>query len=167
MATRDMPSPSADRAMPGRMRRSTGWLTTGQYGVERMATADLMRYRGGKLYRDERNVTIFGILLAMRGWPIGLAVWLLLVAVAQAAVFVAVWRFFVHSEHGQLLDYVALSGNGIGQDRIAGLVHDTLSTISVVSLAGATIAVGFIAVARRRLALGIGAVLLVAGSNAT
>ncbi|MEU7866903.1 phosphatase PAP2 family protein [Dactylosporangium sp. NPDC049140] len=103
----------------------------------------------------------------MRGWPFGLALWLLVLAAAQAAGFVAVWRFFVHSEHGQLLDFVALTGNSIGQARVAGLVHDTLSTISVVSVAAATIAIGFIAVARRRVALGVGAVLLIAGSNAT
>jgi membrane-associated phospholipid phosphatase len=109
----------------------------------------------------------WAILLAMRRWPLGLAVWLLLVAAVQAAGFVAVWQFFVHSEHGQQLDYFALSGNGLGQVRLAGLVHDTLSTISVVSVAAATIAIGFIAVARRRLALAVGAVLLVAGSNAT
>ncbi|WP_433076156.1 phosphatase PAP2 family protein [Dactylosporangium sp. CA-052675] len=103
----------------------------------------------------------------MRGWPLGLAAWLLVVAVAQVAGFMAVWRFFVHSEHGQLLDYVAITGNSIGHDRVAGLVHDTLSTISVVSVAAATVVIGFIALARRRVALGVGAVLLIGGSNAT
>jgi membrane-associated phospholipid phosphatase len=94
-------------------------------------------------------------------------VWLLLVAALEAAGFVAVWRFFVHSAHGQMLDFVALTGNSIGQDRVASLVHQTLSTISVVSLAAATIAIGFLALVRRRIAVGVGAVLLIAGANAT
>ncbi|UWZ41948.1 phosphatase PAP2 family protein [Dactylosporangium matsuzakiense] len=103
----------------------------------------------------------------MRRWPFRLAAWLLVMAVAHVAGFIAVWRFFVHSEHGQLLDYVALTGNSIGQERVAGLVHDTLSTISVASIAGATVVIGFIALARRRLALAVGAVLIIGGSNAT
>ncbi|WP_432972722.1 phosphatase PAP2 family protein [Dactylosporangium sp. CA-233914] len=103
----------------------------------------------------------------MRGWPVGLAGWLLVAAAVQAAGFVAVWRFFVHSEHGQRLDYVAISGNSIGRSHITLFVHDTLSTISVVSLAVATIAIGFIALARRRLALAVGVVLLIGGANAT
>lgn len=103
----------------------------------------------------------------MRGWPIGLSSWLLLVAVAETAGLAEVWRFFVHSEHGQLLDYVAITGNRIGRAHVESLVHNTLNAISVVSLSAATIAVGFIALARRRVALAVGAVLLVAGANVT
>ncbi|GAA4262456.1 hypothetical protein GCM10022255_099140 [Dactylosporangium darangshiense] len=103
----------------------------------------------------------------MRGWPIGLAVWLLLVAALEAAGFLAVWRFFVNSEHGQLLDFVAITGNSIGRVRLETLVHNTLNGISIVSLTAATIAIGFIALARRRVALAVGAVLLIGGANAT
>ncbi len=42
-----------------------------------------------------------------------------------------------------------------------------LNTISVVSLAATTAVVGFIALARRRIAVAIGAVALIAGSNVT
>ncbi|MEV6923003.1 phosphatase PAP2 family protein [Dactylosporangium sp. NPDC051485] len=103
----------------------------------------------------------------MRAWPIGLGLWLLLVAAVEAAAFVAVWRFFVHSEHGQLLDFVAITGNSIGRVRVASLVHTTLNGLSAVSLGAATIAIGFIALARRRVALAAGALLLIAGSNVT
>ncbi|GAA2343325.1 hypothetical protein GCM10010170_028070 [Dactylosporangium salmoneum] len=93
--------------------------------------------------------------------------WLLLVAALEAAGFVAVWRFFVQSEHGQLLDFVAITGNSIGRVRVASLVHTTLNGISAVSLGAATIVIGFIALARRRVALAAGAMLLIAGSNVT
>jgi len=126
-----------------------------------------MRYHGGNKNRDERNSRHWAILRAMRGWPIGLAVWLLLVAALEAAGFLAVWRFFVNSEHGQLLDFVAITGNSIGRVRLETLVHNTLNGISIVSLTAATIAIGFIALARRRVALAVGAVLLIGGANAT
>ncbi|MFG2044172.1 phosphatase PAP2 family protein [Dactylosporangium sp. NPDC048998] len=103
----------------------------------------------------------------MRGWPVGLALWLLFVAALEAAGAVAVWRFFVGTEHGQLLDYVAITGNSIGRSRVETLVHNTLNGISIVSLTAATIAIGFIALARRRVALAVGAVLLIGGANVT
>ncbi|MFB9185578.1 phosphatase PAP2 family protein [Dactylosporangium sucinum] len=103
----------------------------------------------------------------MRGWPIGLAAWLLLAAVASAAGFVEVWRFFVEGLHGQQLDYVAISGNSIGRTRIEGVVSNTLNGISVLSLTVATGVIGFIALARRRVALAVGAVLLIGGANLT
>jgi membrane-associated phospholipid phosphatase len=103
----------------------------------------------------------------MRGWPIGLAVWLVLLAVLEAAGFLAVWHFFVDSTHGQQLDFVAITGNSIGRVRLATLVHNTLNGISIVSLTVATIAIGFIALARRRVALAVGAILLIGGSNVT
>ncbi|UWP86235.1 phosphatase PAP2 family protein [Dactylosporangium fulvum] len=103
----------------------------------------------------------------MRGWPVGLALWLLLLAVVETVGFVEVWRFFVQTEHGQLLDYVALTGNSIGRARVESVVHNTLNGISVLSLTVATIVIGFIALARRRVALAVGAVLLIGGANAT
>ncbi|MEV8513652.1 phosphatase PAP2 family protein [Dactylosporangium sp. NPDC051484] len=103
----------------------------------------------------------------MRGWPIGLALWLLFVTALEAAGAVAVWRFFVGTEHGQRLDYVAITGNSIGRAHVETLVHDTLNGISAVSLTAATIVIGFIALARRRVALAAGAVLLIGGANVT
>ncbi|UWZ39972.1 phosphatase PAP2 family protein [Dactylosporangium roseum] len=103
----------------------------------------------------------------MRGWPVGLVLWLLLLAVAGTVGFVEVWRFFVQTEQGQLLDYVALTGNSIGRARVESIVDNTLNGISVLSLAVATVVIGFIALARRRVALAVGAVLLIGGANAT
>jgi membrane-associated phospholipid phosphatase len=103
----------------------------------------------------------------MRGWPIGLALWLLVLAGAELAAFIVVWRFFVKSEHGQLLDTVALTANSIGQARIEDLVGTILNTLSAVSLAIATAVVGFIALIRRRFAVALGAILLIVGANVT
>ncbi len=103
----------------------------------------------------------------MRRWPIGLGLWFLVLAAAEVAGLVAVVRFFVRSEHGQLLDTVALSGNWIGQARIDGVVDTILNTVSVVSLLAATAVIGFIALIRRRVAVAFGAILLIVGANVT
>ncbi len=103
----------------------------------------------------------------MRKWPMGLALWLLGLAGAQIVAFILIWRLFVRSEHGQLLDTIALSGNSIGHARTAEIVDTILNAISAVSLTVATAVVGFIALARRRIAVAVGAVLLIAGSNLT
>lgn len=103
----------------------------------------------------------------MRGWPLGLVLWLLVAAAVQAAGLVKVWQLFVQSEHGQLLDFVAITGNSIGKARVESLVDNTLNGISIVSLLAATLTIGFIALIRRRVALAVGAVLLIAGANAT
>jgi membrane-associated phospholipid phosphatase len=103
----------------------------------------------------------------MRGWPFGLTLWLLVLAGAEVAGFVLVWRFFVQSEHGQLLDTVALAGNSIGQARVEHLVDTVLSTMSALSLAVATAVVGFIALIRRRIAVAFGVILLIVGANVT
>jgi membrane-associated phospholipid phosphatase len=103
----------------------------------------------------------------MRRWPLGLVLWLLALAGAEVVGFVLVAHFFVRSEHGQLLDTVALAGNRIGRARIEHLVDVILNTISVLSVAVATAAVGFIALIRRRIAVGVGVILLIAGANAT
>jgi membrane-associated phospholipid phosphatase len=96
-----------------------------------------------------------------------LAMWLLLLAAVQVLALVLVWRFFVRTEHGQLLDFIALSGNSIGQNRVDGLVNNVLNAMSVVALAVATAVIGFIALARGRILLGVLATLLVVGANLT
>jgi membrane-associated phospholipid phosphatase len=98
---------------------------------------------------------------------IGLALWLVTLGVAQVVAFWVVWRFFVRSSHGQLLDSLALAGNRIGRARVHDRADVVLNTISVVSLAAMTAVVGFIALARRQVALAVGAVLLVAGASVT
>ncbi|MET7878861.1 phosphatase PAP2 family protein [Micromonospora profundi] len=97
-----------------------------------------------------------------RGWT---AVWLVVLALVQAAAFLAVWRVAVHTGIGQWVDTVALTGNQIGQDRIDGPVDRLLNAMSVVSLLAATAMIGFIALIRGRIALAVTATLLIAGAN--
>ncbi|WP_433386288.1 phosphatase PAP2 family protein [Micromonospora sp. KLBMP9576] len=99
-----------------------------------------------------------------RGWT---AVWLVVLAMAQAAAFIAVWRVAMHGEVGQWVDTVALTGNRIGQDRIDGPVDRILNAMSIVSLLAATAVIGFIALIRGRIALAVTATLLIGGANAT
>ncbi|MEU4770928.1 phosphatase PAP2 family protein [Micromonospora sp. NPDC023644] len=99
-----------------------------------------------------------------RGWT---AVWLVVLAIVQAAAFIAVWRVAVHVEIGQWIDTVALTGNRIGQDRIDGPVDRILNAMSIVSLLAATAVIGFIALIRGRIALAVTATLLIGGANAT
>ncbi|MEW2445450.1 phosphatase PAP2 family protein [Micromonospora marina] len=99
-----------------------------------------------------------------RGWT---AVWLVVLALIQTAAFGLLWRFAVHTELGQWLDTVALTGNRIGQDRIDGPVDTILNAMSVVSLLAATAVIGFIALIRGRKALAVTATLLIAGANVT
>jgi membrane-associated phospholipid phosphatase len=103
----------------------------------------------------------------MRRWPVGLALWLVVLAAVEVVAFVVVARFFVRTAHGQLLDTVALTGNSIGRVRIGQLVTTILDTLSAVSLLIATATVGFIALIRRRIAVAFGAILLIAGANLT
>lgn len=103
----------------------------------------------------------------MRRWPVGLVVWLSVLAGAEVVAFLAIWRFFVQSRHGQLLDTVALTGNTIGQARVSDVVDTVLNTMSVVSLAAATAVVAFIALIRRRVAVAVGAIMLIVGANVT
>ncbi|MEH0935313.1 phosphatase PAP2 family protein [Micromonospora psammae] len=99
-----------------------------------------------------------------RGWT---AVWMVVLGLTQAAAFVVLWRFAMHTGTGQWLDTVALTGNRIGQDRIDGLVNRVLNAMSVVSLLAATATIGFIALIRGRKALAVAATLLIAGANVT
>lgn len=92
---------------------------------------------------------------------------MVVLALLQTAAFGLVWRFAVHTELGQWLDTVALTGNRIGQDRIDGPVDTILNAMSVVSLLAATAVIGFIALIRGRKALAVTATLLIAGANVT
>lgn len=92
---------------------------------------------------------------------------MVVLAIVQAAAFIAVWRVAVHVEIGQWVDTVALTGNRIGQDHIEEPVDRILNAMSVVSLLAATAVIGFIALIRGRVALAVTATLLIAGANAT
>jgi membrane-associated phospholipid phosphatase len=94
-------------------------------------------------------------------------VWLLLVGAAEVVGVLALWRFFVRSEHGQVIDTIALTGNSIGQRRV-GIITDTvLNTMSVISIAAAIAAVVFIALLRGRVGLALVSLLFIAGANLT
>jgi membrane-associated phospholipid phosphatase len=96
-----------------------------------------------------------------------LAAWLVLLLAGHIVAFAAVWKVFVHTRHGQLLDAIALAGDTIGRARVDGLVDAVLNVVSVLSLAIATAVIGFIALARRRVALALAAILLIGGANVT
>ncbi|WP_018223569.1 phosphatase PAP2 family protein [Salinispora pacifica] len=95
------------------------------------------------------------------------AVWLAVLALAQTVALIVVWRTAVHTELGQWLDTVALTGNRIGQDRIDGPVNHILNAMSLAALLAATAVIGFIALIRGRVALAVTATLLVVGANLT
>lgn len=95
------------------------------------------------------------------------AVWLAVLALAQTVALIVVWRTAVHTELGQWLDTVALTGNRIGQDRIDGPVNHILNAMSLAALLAATAVIGFIALIRSRVALAVTATLLVVGANLT
>lgn len=92
---------------------------------------------------------------------------LVFVAAVQAAAFVWVWRFFVHTEHGQVLDTIALAGNTIGRARIDDMVGAVLNGMTVAALVVTTAVIGFIAVVRGRIALAVVATLFIAGATAS
>jgi membrane-associated phospholipid phosphatase len=96
-----------------------------------------------------------------------LAGWLLLLAAAQAAAFVVVWRVFVGTAQGQQFDTVALTGNTIGRRHIDELVGTVLNAMSVAALVVTTVVIGFIALIRGRVALAAVATLFIAGATAT
>lgn len=103
----------------------------------------------------------------MRRRPVGLALWLLILAGVQTAALVLIWRLSVRTAHGQSLDTIALYGNTVGRAHIAGLVNTILNTMSALWLAVAALVVGFVALARRRIAVAVGVIILIVGANLT
>ena len=95
------------------------------------------------------------------------ATWLVFVGLLQAAAVFAVWRFFVRTEHGQLIDTAALAGNTIGRDTVEPIVDRVLDAMSVASLAAATAVIVLIALARGRVLLALVAGGVIACSNVT
>lgn len=95
------------------------------------------------------------------------AVWLLMLALAQLAALALVWWIFVRSSHGQVLDADVLRAGGLGRDNIDQLVDALLNGVSMASVAAATIMLGFVALARRRYRLAAVTTLLIIGANVT
>jgi membrane-associated phospholipid phosphatase len=89
------------------------------------------------------------------------------IAVIQLIVFVAIYEFFVLTARGQALDTVALASNELGSERLATPINAVLNAISVAAVVVAMIVVGFIALVRRRVALAVTSVVLIAGANLT
>lgn len=96
-----------------------------------------------------------------------IAGWLVALTAAQIYAFVVVRDVFVFTEHGQRLDWIALSGNRVGEHQIEDLVSTVLDALSAAMVLGATAFVGFIALIRRRILLAVAATVLVAGANLT
>lgn len=95
------------------------------------------------------------------------AAWLAVVAAAQAAALLALWRFFVGTERGQLMDTIALAGNRIGQDEVDGLANTALDAVSVASIAVAIAVIAVIALARGRVLLTVAVIGFVVAANVT
>ncbi len=87
--------------------------------------------------------------------------------VAQVLALAVIRRVFVESIRGQLLDTAALAGNHIGESYVEGIVDGVLDALTVVSVAVALAAIGFIALARRRVLLAAVATAMVIGANVT
>lgn len=88
----------------------------------------------------------------------------MLTAAQIAALAFVVW-FFVRTKQEQRLDWLALSGNTIGQQTVEGPVDAALNAMSVASLVLATAVIVFIAVLRRRIAVRVTSVMPIAGAN--
>ena len=91
----------------------------------------------------------------------------LVVSAASAVGVWATWRVFVATATGQAIEKAALAGAAYGQTRLWRLAEPLLDVVSFTALAaGAAVAVG-IALARRRWALAVSALVLVGGANVT
>lgn len=108
-------------------------------------------------YRDRMRSLVRGLL----------AGWLLALAVAQTAALALVWWIFIRTPHGQVIDATVLRGTRFGRASVEQLVSGVLDAVSFASLVAATIVLGFIALARRRVLLAVAATVLVAGANLT
>jgi len=95
------------------------------------------------------------------------AAWLAVLTSVNAGLLLVVVHYSLGTIRGQMLDTVALTGNWVGRDRFAVPLNSALNAVSVASLVLALVAIGLIALARRRYSLSIMGVVLVAGSVAT
>jgi len=93
--------------------------------------------------------------------------WLAVLTSVNAGLLLVVVYCSLGTIRGQMLDTVALTGNWVGRDRFAVPLNSALNAVSVASLVLALVAIGLIALARRRYSLSIMGVVLVAGSVAT
>ena len=95
------------------------------------------------------------------------AAWLAALTAVNIVLFLLVSHASVQTIRGQMLDTIALAGRNLGRDSVGGPLNTALNAVSVVSLVVVLVAVGLIALVRRRYSLAIMAVVLVVGSAAT
>lgn len=95
------------------------------------------------------------------------AAWLAVLTAVNIVLFLLVAYASVRTIRGQMLDTIALAGNDLGRDDLAGPLNTALNAVSVVSLVVVLVVVGLIALLRRRYSLAIMAVVLVVGSAGT
>jgi membrane-associated phospholipid phosphatase len=103
----------------------------------------------------------------MRSPKLATVAWLAGLSMVNLVLLLLVVRYCVGTIRGQMLDTVALAGNGTGRARVDAPLNTALDAISVASVVMVLALVGLIALVRRRYSLAIMAVILVAGSVAT
>ncbi|MEL4504675.1 phosphatase PAP2 family protein [Luteococcus sp. H138] len=89
----------------------------------------------------------------------------LLLAVASGVATLAMWRVFVATGRGQLLDTLSYLGAEIGSGHVAGRLQSVLETVSVGAIALVMLAVAMVSVLRGRWVLALEAAAVVACAN--
>lgn len=97
----------------------------------------------------------------------GLRLAALTVAVLAAVGVYAVWRFFVATRTGQLIDQLAYAGAYTGRTKLWTLAQPVLDLVSDASIIIGTGTIAGIALLRRRWLVAVQAVLVIAGANLT
>jgi membrane-associated phospholipid phosphatase len=90
---------------------------------------------------------------------------LLLVVAGSVVVFMANYLFFVQTTLGQELDDAALIGGELRPQGVVSEAWELLDVISVVSLAAACVAIGVVALLRRRFALAVAVLAAIGIAN--
>jgi membrane-associated phospholipid phosphatase len=99
--------------------------------------------------------------------PPGLRLAALAVALAAAVGVYAVWRFFVASRTGQIIDAYAYEGAYTGRTQLWTLAEPFLDLVSNASIVIGTGTIAGIALLRRRWMVAVQAVVVIAGANIT
>ncbi|BDZ41877.1 hypothetical protein GCM10025865_11760 [Paraoerskovia sediminicola] len=89
------------------------------------------------------------------------------VATGAAALVWLVWRYFVGTPEGQLLDAAAFDGATYGQGRLWQLAEPVLDIVSVTFVAAGIVTAVVVALVRRRWGLAVQVAAVVIGANVT
>jgi membrane-associated phospholipid phosphatase len=101
---------------------------------------------------------------ARSGWHVIVP---LFVGLLSAAAVAAIYRVFVGTSLGQLVDTAAMRGADVHHPRVVEILNRALNGTTLVSLVLVCLTAAAIGVVRRRVDLAIGAALVVAGANLT